>query len=909
MEATKNSNVIINVLEYILQILYNSYYAIKVILKENGLIALIVTSVIGLSVLMYYLSFANPSNIMNYVQIPSIILYVFLTTMLISFYFYFSITSSYIEILKPIIKYLKLVGIIFGIYLLFSAVYFISKKIMYYGSKESVIGTLLILICVMGIIYNTLLKNKDTSIKSSSYNTYDLFIDIIFYIPCLFIDLIDYIKEDYNNTPSSTFILTGIVLCIILFFYGLPYLLNMLKNDKGIKLLKEQSELNKPVVYVSQKELREKIIQNRPLLERQMLSITNQIENQYKTYGKYFDTQAQIFDTNSLYNNRKYLSDYGIFSVLGDHPNCVNSSIKCDRNDNLLKCNGKRLDDVYNIYQNCDDRQSLFNSLFLNPKESVKIYPDSSKDNLLTLQEMCNIDIDVSNQTTSVLCISYNDISNQVINQSNNLLGKQIYACNLTYENNINNNNAIASLEEEKSIKESEYNIIKNNLIKELYEQYRHLYAPNGGVVDTLKKIGIFLNSSHYNDRSQSLRQYIAGVKQDVIDISNDIYSYKENLENYPIDIMNNHLTILGEIRTSLEDRLEYSNSLPNGDLNKFTDTQKGRINKSIRYIIISYNKFNNAINYNQNTFKPKYSELQALETQIQELRDDKYKVIYGYNDIDDVSGPINCLVPTVYEGFEGTIHSLDKLLQDKNLFGEFSDSEKTILKRAIDSEQSNLKHVIEQLKDDPEKLKEYIIAFFASNNNFLTLMDYINKYNNETNIFLDQKLSNLVQQINLRSNIHEYNYHYGISFWIFFDSSILNNTSKSDNNEGLIMNYANQPRIFYDYNTRELKITVNRHSSNENKPMYKTKNISYQRWNHFVINYNYGVLDIFVNNNLVGTINKLNPYVGKNNNIIFGSSSETLENCGICNVNYYDVPLSLSKIKEIYKNYENPCI
>lgn len=735
MEATKNSNVIINVLEYILQILYNSYYAIKVILKENGLIALIVTSVIGLSVLMYYLSFANPSNIMNYVQIPSIILYVFLTTMLISFYFYFSITSSYIEILKPIIKYLKLVGIIFGIYLLFSAVYFISKKIMYYGSKESVIGTLLILICVMGIIYNTLLKNKDTSIKSSSYNTYDLFIDIIFYIPCLFIDLIDYIKEDYNNTPSSTFILTGIVLCIILFFYGLPYLLNMLKNDKGIKLLKEQSELNKPVVYVSQKELREKIIQNRPLLERQMLSITNQIENQYKTYGKYFDTQAQIFDTNSLYNNRKYLSDYGIFSVLGDHPNCVNSSIKCDSNDNLLKCNGKRLDDVYNIYQKCDDRQSLFNSLFLNPKESVKIYPDSSKDRLLTLQEMCNIDIDVSNQTTSVLCISYNDISNQVYNKAsydNDLSNNSFYVCNDISENN---------------------------------------------------------NSS-------------AGV-----------------------------------------------------------DTQN------------------------------------------------KYKPIYGYNDVDNVSGPINCIVPTVYEGFEGTIHSLDKLLQDKNLFGEFSDSEKTILKRAIDSEQSNLKHVIEQLKDDPEKLKEYIIAFFASNNNFLTLMDYINKYNNETNIFLDQKLSNLVQQINLRSNIHEYNYHYGISFWIFFDSSILNNTSKSDNNEGLIMNYANQPRIFYDYNTRELKITVNRHSSNENKPMYKTKNISYQRWNHFVINYNYGVLDIFVNNNLVGTINKLNPYVGKNNNIIFGSSSETLENCGICNINYYDVPLSLSKIKEIYKNHENPCI
>lgn len=860
MEATKNSNVIINVLEYILQILYNSYYAIKVILKENGLIALIVTSVIGLSVLMYYLSFANPSNIMNYVQIPSIILYVFLTTMLICFYFYFSINSSYIEIIKPIIKYLKLVGIIFGIYLLFSAVYFISKKIMYYGSKESVIGTLLILICIMGIIYNTLLKNKDTSIKSSSYNTYDLFIDIIFYIPCLFIDLIDYIKEDYNNTPSSTFILTGIVLCIILFFYGLPYLLNMLKNDKGIKLLKEQSELNKPVVYVSQKELREKIIQNRPLLERQMLSITNQIENQYKTYGKYFDTQAQIFDTNSLYNNRKYLSDYGIFSVLGDHPNCVNSSIKCDSNDNLLKCNGKRLDDVYNIYQKCDNRQSLFNSLFLNPKESVKIYPDSSKDRLLTLQEMCNIDIDVSNQTTSVLCISYNDLSNQVINQSIDLSNQQIYACNdLTSE-------------DYEIIYQREYNNRRNDILSPVNL---------GNKIDTIWKD---YSTLIYHIQGKWKSDSLSGVDDDLTIFKRTLNAEGRKIQNSNDNVYNIINVIVNQI-----------NYLRRMDTRDISQTHRGVLNNIITNL--------ESLKYDLESARDEIDDIKIT------INNNKYKVIYGYNDVDDVSGPINCLVPTVYEGFEGTMHSLDKLLQDKNLFGEFSDSEKTILKRAIDSEQSNLKHVIEQLKDDPEKLKQYIIAFFASNNNFLTLMDYINKYNNETNIFLDQKLSNLVQQINLRSNIHEYNYHYGISFWIFFDSSILNNTSKSDNNEGLIMNYANQPRIFYDYNTRELKITVNRHTSNENKPMYKTKNISYQRWNHFVINYNYGVLDIFVNNNLVGTINKLNPYVGKNNNIIFGSSSETLENCGICNVNYYDVPLSLSKIKEIYKNHENPCI
>ena len=209
-----------------------------------------------------------------------------------------------------------------------------------------------------------------------------------------------------------------------------------------------------------------------------------------------------------------------------------------------------------------------------------------------------------------------------------------------------------------------------------------------------------------------------------------------------------------------------------------------------------------------------------------------------------------------------------------------------------------------------PQKVKEYIIAFFSSNDNFLTLMDYVNKYNNEKNIFLDQNLSNLIQQINLRSNIHEYNYHYGISFWIYFDSSILSNDITTTNNEGLIMSYANQPRVYYDYGTSELKIDVLRDQSSESDAInYKTKDILYQKWNHFVINYNYGTLDIFINNNLVGSINKLNPYVGNNNNIVFGSSSQPLKNCGICNIKYYEIPLKLSKINEIYKNHENPCI
>ena len=37
---------------------------------------------------------------------------------------------------------------------------------------------------------------------------------------------------------------------------------------------------------------------------------------------------------------------------------------------------------------------------------------------------------------------------------------------------------------------------------------------------------------------------------------------------------------------------------------------------------------------------------------------------------------------------------------------------------------------------------------------------------------------------------------------------------------------------------------------------LYKTKEILYQRWNYVVMNFNDTVLDLFINNNLVGHYN-----------------------------------------------------
>ena len=124
-------------------------------------------------------------------------------------------------------------------------------------------------------------------------------------------------------------------------------------------------------------------------------------------------------------------------------------------------------------------------------------------------------------------------------------------------------------------------------------------------------------------------------------------------------------------------------------------------------------------------------------------------------------------------------------------------------------------------------------------------------------------------------------------------------------------MTYSNSPKIFYDYNSKELKITID-DCENQSKQcsenlIYKTKDILFQRWNHFVVNYNYGTLDCFINGNLVLSKSKIAPYI-ENAFLKFGSESEPLYNSGICNITYYDTPLNLTSIGEIYQSKKIPC-
>lgn len=138
--------------------------------------------------------------------------------------------------------------------------------------------------------------------------------------------------------------------------------------------------------------------------------------------------------------------------------------------------------------------------------------------------------------------------------------------------------------------------------------------------------------------------------------------------------------------------------------------------------------------------------------------------------------------------------------------------------------------------------------------------------------------------------------YHYSCSFWVYL------NTLEFCAEKQLIVSFGTKPSLYYTPSKKELSVEINQGTNK--KQLYKTNKILYQRWNHIVFNYQYGVLDLFINNNLVGTYNALTQQYSDELLVVGSTKNQNIG--GICNMKYYEYPLTADKIQKIYKQFHN---
>ena len=168
----------------------------------------------------------------------------------------------------------------------------------------------------------------------------------------------------------------------------------------------------------------------------------------------------------------------------------------------------------------------------------------------------------------------------------------------------------------------------------------------------------------------------------------------------------------------------------------------------------------------------------------------------------------------------------------------------------------------------------------------------------------------------------NQYDYNYAISFWFYIDA-LPPNTSSAYKTYTSLLNYANKPNVLYNAEKNKLIITIKQkdlQATTDNKfikfvegetdtrVLYENNNVLLQRWNNIIINYNGGVLDVFMNGELQQSNVGVVPYytldaltIGNNDGIV-GK---------ICNVVYFNKSLSHDNMFYLYNMVkgENPPI
>ena len=149
------------------------------------------------------------------------------------------------------------------------------------------------------------------------------------------------------------------------------------------------------------------------------------------------------------------------------------------------------------------------------------------------------------------------------------------------------------------------------------------------------------------------------------------------------------------------------------------------------------------------------------------------------------------------------------------------------------------------------------------------------------------------------------FDYQYGISCWVYIDA-IPPNTNSAYTKYTSLLNFGDKPNILYNGQTNTLRVTIQQKNSDKeanklidfdekgNRILYVNDKFLLQKWNNIIINYNGGVLDIFLNGELVKSDIGVVPYytldnltIGENNGI----------KGGICNVVYFNKALTSSNI------------
>jgi len=197
-----------------------------------------------------------------------------------------------------------------------------------------------------------------------------------------------------------------------------------------------------------------------------------------------------------------------------------------------------------------------------------------------------------------------------------------------------------------------------------------------------------------------------------------------------------------------------------------------------------------------------------------------------------------------------------------------------------------------------------------------------------------------------------KHSYQYAISFWFYLDS-FPPSTSSAYSKVVPILSYAENPTVKYNSSDNTIYITVKQKVNDDDinfvnyiqekeveinpetvskwksiqekisnvidkiqsvplgqevdadghRMIYKQPNVQLQKWNHIVLNYNGGTLDVFYNGKLVKSAIEVVPYLSYD---MLSVGSENGISGNIANLIYFQAPLDYLTVNTLYMSLKN---
>jgi len=308
-----------------------------------------------------------------------------------------------------IIMTLSLIISIYGIFKLCNDV-----NIAYVITNYSL--NLMMLLGVMGIFYLSI----KPLLKSGGSKTFDLFRMLLFYLPCLWIDVVEYIKNQYKITTPTIWILLISEIVLIMCYLLLPRLINNVN-------LKNGTILQGPPIYLNN-------------------------ENKVGTYENLHKDNTAIVNAKLDHKNitNPFLYNYSISFWIYLNPQPPNTSESYSKFTNILNY-GKRPQIEYNGQENTLRIQCLINDNITEEIYSTNKILYQRWNNLVINCDEGNMDVFlnnnlVANKINIAPLMTYENI---ITGSKNGIHGG---ICNVMYHNKVLTKNEI----------ELNYGILKN---------------------------------------------------------------------------------------------------------------------------------------------------------------------------------------------------------------------------------------------------------------------------------------------------------------------------------------------------------------------------------------------------------------------------------------------------------------